>query len=196
MSFNTFNDDDPNKNSPYNNNPQQPSTGSNPYGNNGNSPYGGNQTPPAQPNSSQGQQPGQGNPYSYQAPPQGGGYQQGGFPQHGQQQGGGFEIMGLTWAKRIVPNPASNGIAPLQQKSVAVSYVLWFFLGVFGVHQFYLGNTSRGLFNLALWGATVVLSLTGIPFSFIFLAYWIYEAVVLSQQVDEVNNGYIRKSIL
>lgn len=200
MSFDTFNDDnekDPNKNSPYNS-PQQPTPpnpGPPPFGGNTGSPYAGYQQPqqpqagygqPPQGGYNNPQQPGAENPYSYQAPQ--------GHPQQGQ--GGGTEFMGLTWSKRVVPNPATNGAPLLSQKSVAVSYVLWFFLGVFGVHQFYLGNTSRGLFNLLLWGVTALLSITTIPFSFIFLAYWIYEAVTLNQQVEEINAGFIRKSIL
>jgi len=36
------------------------------------------------------------------------------------------------------------------KKSVAVAYLLWFFLGSLGVHKFYLGETKRGLLYLVL----------------------------------------------
>lgn len=109
---------------------------------------------------------------------------------------GGFSIMGLTWEKNIVPNPATNGMAPTNQKSVPVSYLLWFFLGWTGAHQFYLGNNSRGLFNLLLWLVTTILGVFLFVTPLIWTAYWIYEAVTLNDQTHEVNKGYIRKSIL
>lgn len=37
-----------------------------------------------------------------------------------------------------------------EQKSVALSYVLFFFLGFLGIHCFYLGRTLRGLVELGL----------------------------------------------
>lgn len=36
-------------------------------------------------------------------------------------------------------------------KRVGVAYLLWFLLGGFGVHRFYLGNTRMGLLYLALF---------------------------------------------
>ena len=44
------------------------------------------------------------------------------------------------------------------RKSTAVAYLLWFFLGVFGAHRFYLGRIGSGLLLLALTAATWVLS--------------------------------------
>ena len=46
-------------------------------------------------------------------------------------------------------HPVQGGLEP---KSLAVAYVLWFFLGVIGIHHFYLGKTLRGvayLFTMA-----------------------------------------------
>jgi TM2 domain-containing membrane protein YozV len=106
-------------------------------------------------------------------------------------------FLGLTWQKNIIRNPETNGMPPASQKSVGLAYVLWFFLGGLGVHQFYLGNNSRGLFNLILAISTGIISgLTGVPLSLAFTAYWIYEAVTLNDQTHEVNQGFIRKSIL
>ena len=36
------------------------------------------------------------------------------------------------------------------KKSVGVSYLLWFFLGAFGGHRFYLGQTGTAITQLAL----------------------------------------------
>lgn len=47
-------------------------------------------------------------------------------------------------------------------KSKFVAYVLWFFLGVFGVHRFYTGNIGTGLlwlFTMGLFGLGWILDL-------------------------------------
>lgn len=41
------------------------------------------------------------------------------------------------------------------ERSVAVAYCLWFFLGVFGIHRFYLDRNVSGiiyLFTLGIFG--------------------------------------------
>jgi TM2 domain-containing membrane protein YozV len=188
MSFDTYkdNNEDGNQgNSPYGGNP-------NPQGNQNPSPYGF----PSAPQNNQSQFPTQGTPGPNTNPPYAFNAPQDSYQAQQAAPAGGFSIFGLTWQKNIVPNPATNGMAPVTQKTAVVSYLLWFFLGIFGVHQFYLGNTSRGLFNLALFFTTFILGLTTIPFGIIYTAYWIYEAVTLNDQTNEVNQGYIRKSIL
>jgi hypothetical protein len=51
------------------------------------------------------------------------------------------------------------------QKSTGLAYVLWFFLGTLGIHQFYLGKAGRGVFYLVLgivgWVALII-SLTSL----------------------------------
>ena len=37
------------------------------------------------------------------------------------------------------------------KRSEVVAYLLWWFLGVLGVHQFYLGNKKRGFIYLCVW---------------------------------------------
>jgi TM2 domain-containing membrane protein YozV len=42
--------------------------------------------------------------------------------------------------------------APAGEKSVGTAYVLWFLLGVLGVHQFYLGRVGRGISYIFTFG--------------------------------------------
>lgn len=211
MSFDTYKDN--NEDNKGNNNPQ------------GNSPYGGpapqanqNPSPYGMPPAPQGSQQNP-NPYGFPAPqpqqnyPFAGpsaptGQAQPGVPgnpysfdqaqQPAPASTGKTYLFGLTWEKNVIRNPETNGMPPASQKSVGLAYVLWFFLGWVGVHQFYLGNTSRGLLNLVLFFATAILSgiLGGLPVGLIYTAYWIYEAVTLNDQTNEANQGFIRKSIL
>ena len=54
----------------------------------------------------------------------------------------------------------------LAPKSTAVTYVLWFFLGVLGIHQFYMGKIGRGLlylFTAGVFGIMVIVDLFTIP---------------------------------
>jgi len=48
--------------------------------------------------------------------------------------------------------PVSSSVAPAQQKSVGIAYLLWFFLGVLGGHQFYLGRTGRAISYIFTFG--------------------------------------------
>ena len=61
------------------------------------------------------------------------------------------------------------------RKSYNVSWVLLTFLGIFGVHRFYLGKWLTGL----LWLLTGGLLMLGMLYD-----YW-----TLNRQVDEVNGG-------
>ncbi|EKE45162.1 TM2 domain-containing protein [Oceaniovalibus guishaninsula JLT2003] len=68
------------------------------------------------------------------------------------------------------------------RKSTGVAYLLWFFLGGFGIHRFYLGKTTSavmmlllslfswltlafviGFFTLAIWGIWMLVDLFLIP---------------------------------
>lgn len=41
-----------------------------------------------------------------------------------------------------------NGPKPVAKKSLGVAVLLWFFLGLFGAHRFYLGFWKSGLVRL------------------------------------------------
>ena len=54
----------------------------------------------------------------------------------------------------------------MNQKSTATAYLLWFFLGVLGIHKFYLGKTGIGvlyLFTLGLLGFGTLYDLFTLP---------------------------------
>jgi TM2 domain-containing membrane protein YozV len=58
-------------------------------------------------------------------------------------------------------------------KSKGIAYLLWFFLGVFGVHKFYLEKIAVGIIYLLTGG--------------LFLIGWIYDLFTLGNQVDVYN---------
>jgi TM2 domain-containing membrane protein YozV len=58
-------------------------------------------------------------------------------------------------------------------KSKGLAYLLWFFLGVFGVHKFYLEKIAVGIIYFLTGG--------------LFLIGWIYDLFTLGNQVDVYN---------
>ena len=75
------------------------------------------------------------------------------------------------------------------KKSMLVSYVLWWFLGMFGAHRFYLGRTGTAVVML-------VITLLSIPLTFLFIGFlslgamgiwWIIDAFMIPAIVREQN---------
>ncbi len=51
-------------------------------------------------------------------------------------------------------------------KSTATAYILWFFLGLLGIHKFYLGKTGMGIlyiFTGGLFGIGMLIDLFTLP---------------------------------
>jgi hypothetical protein len=44
------------------------------------------------------------------------------------------------------------GEASMRDRSLGLAYVLWFFFGLLGIHQFYLGKIGRGILYLLTGG--------------------------------------------
>lgn len=61
------------------------------------------------------------------------------------------------------------------RKEVNITYILWLFLGIFGIHNFYLGKIGKGI----LYFFTGALFLIG----------WLYDMVTIPQQVREYNDN-------
>lgn len=68
-----------------------------------------------------------------------------------------------------------------ESPSALVAYLLWFFLGMFGAHRFYLGRWLSGLIMLVLFGIGSALAfiLVGyIPLALVGL-WWVLDALLI-----------------
>lgn len=79
------------------------------------------------------------------------------------------------------------------KKSVLVAYLLWFFLGVFGLHRIYLGHVVSGLLMLALWGVGTLLSVILIGYVILVVPFlwWLLDAVLIPGLARDANNRII-----
>ena len=109
----------------------------------GNSPY---NMPGQQYN--QPQQSGQYSQPSYNQPQQGEQYSQPSYnqPQYDQQ----LSYPQQSYQNQSYPSPYQKDYSGGQQKSKLVAGLLGIFLGAYGIHNFYLGNTKRALIQLLL----------------------------------------------
>lgn len=69
--------------------------------------------------------------------------------------------------------PARSDVYLRPDKSLGLAYLLWFFVGFFGVHHFYLGKVGRGIGYLLTFGW--------------FLVGWLVDLFTLSSQVKRIN---------
>ncbi|MDO5029944.1 MAG: NINE protein [Corynebacterium sp.] len=99
-----------------------------------------------------------GNPPGYQS-----GYQQQAYGQPNYQQPNGYQQQAYGQPPVSAGyNPHVNYFSPasgISPKSKVLAALLAFFVGAFGVHNFYLGRTGRGLTQLTLWGGSVMSAL-------------------------------------
>ena len=76
-------------------------------------------------------------------------------------------------------------------KSAAVAYLLWFFLGGFGAHRFYMGRTGSAFGMMGLAIASTVLSvfvigLIGFPILFV---WWVVDAFKINKWLQPGSCG-------
>jgi TM2 domain-containing membrane protein YozV len=78
---------------------------------------------------------------------------------------------------------------PNRSKSLVVAFLLWFFLGTFGVYNFYLGNSSRGwlMVILSIVGVATLIVLIGIVILIGLFVLWVVDAVRMSSRVQQIN---------
>ena len=94
----------------------------------------------------------------------------------------------------------TNAIA-YSSKSKTVAYLLAFFFGYLGLHNFYLGKTGKGLFQLALTGVSLTFSFAlifALPFLSTFggIVSWVWaiiEGIKICTGKGTDKNGKILK---
>lgn len=83
----------------------------------------------------------------------------------------------------------------VQKKSMAVAYLLWWFLGMFGAHRFYLGQIGSAV-------AMLIITLVSFLLTFIFIGFigllavgiwWIIDAFLVYQIVNQHNMRIARR---
>ncbi|MGQ3075001.1 MAG: TM2 domain-containing protein [Ferrovibrionaceae bacterium] len=79
------------------------------------------------------------------------------------------------------------------KKSILAAYLIWFFLGGFGIHRMYFGRWISGIILL-------VLTLAGLALSVVFIGYlplavaglwWLLDALLIPGMVTASNNELI-----
>ena len=80
-------------------------------------------------------------------------------------------------------------VAPQAYKDSTAAWLLWFFLGFFGAHHFYLGNNQRGVVYAVSAGVSFLLSFVviGLVGYVVLFVFWIIDATQLTQQLNDCN---------
>lgn len=78
-------------------------------------------------------------------------------------------------------------------RSLLLAYLLWFFLGWFGLHRFYLGRPVSGLVMLLLNGLGWLLFalLIGYVFWGLLGLWWCVDAVLMPSMAEAYNNRVV-----
>ncbi len=73
-----------------------------------------------------------------------------------------------------------------EKKSTGVAYLLWFFLGGFAAHRFYLGLAGTAAAQLALFWGGLMLSwaIIGIPMLIAFSIWWLIDAFLIGGMIE------------
>lgn len=96
-------------------------------------------------------------------------------PYGGSQQGQNLPAQQGAYQSNYSQQPHSAG----EQKSWLVALLLCFFLGELGVHNFYLGRSKRGMWQLGL-------AIAGFITSFIFIGFFLLAGLVIWKWVELV----------
>lgn len=75
-------------------------------------------------------------------------------------------------------------------KSALVAYLLWFFLGGVGAHQFYAGSIIGGVFYLLIFFGGIATGGLTLP---AFLVAWFIDALILEGQIKRRNKREAEK---
>lgn len=79
------------------------------------------------------------------------------------------------------------------RKSTLIAYIIWFFLGWFGLHRMYLGKIASGIVMLALQAVswlTHFILIGYIGFGILGL-WWLIDAILIPGMTRDYNNRLI-----
>lgn len=80
------------------------------------------------------------------------------------------------------------------KKSVLVAYLLWFFLGFFGLHRFYLGHVVSGVILVLLWligSGLVFIPVVGWIAFAVPVLWWAIDALLIPGMARKANERII-----
>ena len=85
--------------------------------------------------------------------------------------------------------PAPHPYPMVAPKSLAATYLLWFFIGPLGVHKFYLGNAAMGVLyaSLTVVGTVLSLILIGFPLLLAVALMLFIDLFTIPGQVERAN---------
>ena len=77
------------------------------------------------------------------------------------------------------------------KKSLLAAYLLWWFLGMFGGHRFYLGRVGSAVAMLSITLCSFFLMFVLIGFLTIWITFiwWVVDAFLIAGIVRDFNNG-------
>lgn len=81
------------------------------------------------------------------------------------------------------------------KKSALLAYLIWFFLGWFGLHRLYLGRIMSGLVMLAIFGVSWLLTFILIGFLgyLIIVPWWLIDAFLIPGMARDANERLIER---
>jgi TM2 domain-containing membrane protein YozV len=136
-------------------------------------------------------------PYGQQPYAQGpyvqGPYAQGGYPQPGYAQPYPQHYQPAQFAHPMGADAQRMMLYDANKKSATVAYALWFFLGMFGAHRFYLDRSGSGVAQLLITIMSWILMFVVVGFfSLAAVALWVLvDAFMIPDWVREHNNRLI-----
>jgi len=79
------------------------------------------------------------------------------------------------------------------KRSAFVAYLLWFFLGTFGAHRFYLGRAGSGLAMLAIFALSWLLTFVLIGYAGLLLIgiWWVVDAFLIPGMTASYNTRLV-----
>src|SRR4249919_886382 len=73
-----------------------------------------------------------------------------------------YALRGARMRRMVGPEPPSAATTGRPRRSLATAYLIWFVLGIFGAHRFYLGDARAGRRFLIALGVGVALPIVGL----------------------------------